>query len=109
MSVTGAGEAAVFLAEKADEVVRACRGRGWSLSWSARGTYLFLESAELIEALRGKGGSTPTAEAADVLLVFLSIVGANGIGVGSMLEEMDRKLEGIRNGTVGAGPDAVRP
>jgi hypothetical protein len=40
--------------------------------------YLHLEASELIEALRGKHGD-PKSEAADVLLVLMSITEANGI------------------------------
>lgn len=36
----------------------------WTKDWSRGGCYLMLESAELIESLRGKGNSTPVEEAA---------------------------------------------
>jgi len=55
-----------------------CKARDWSLHWTARGSYLHLEASELIEALRGKRGD-PKSEAADVLLVLMSITEANGI------------------------------
>lgn len=70
-----------------------CKQRGWSTDWSARGTYLFLEAAELIESLRGKGDSTPTEEAADVLFVLLSIIGAEGIH----WSDVQRQLNTILN------------
>ncbi len=62
----------------APRILAMCKRRGWSLHWSARGAYLHLESSELIEALRGKRGD-PKSEAADVLLVLMSITEANGI------------------------------
>ncbi|HET9554316.1 MAG TPA: hypothetical protein VFP50_15245 [Anaeromyxobacteraceae bacterium] len=101
-------DVAGYLNSKAARVVRACRARGWATDWSRRGAYLFLEVAEVIESLRGKGDSPPAEEAADVLLVYLSILGANGIDVAVVLAEMDRKLALIEAGTIGAGPDAVR-
>lgn len=59
-------------------VLAMCKARNWSLHWTARGAYLHLESSELIEAIRGKHGD-PMKEAADVLLVLMSITEANGI------------------------------
>jgi len=59
-------------------VLTMCKERGWDLSWSSRGVYLHLEASELIEALRGKHGE-PLTEAADVLLVLMSITENAGI------------------------------
>jgi hypothetical protein len=59
-------------------VLAMCKKRGWDLSWSSRGVYLHLEASELIEALRGKHGD-PLSEAADVLLVLMSITENAGI------------------------------
>jgi hypothetical protein len=55
-----------------------CKRRNWPLHWASRGVYLHLEASELIEALRGKRGS-PLLEAADVLLVLMSITENAGI------------------------------
>lgn len=85
-------DGARWMTDAARVVLEDCRARGWKTDWSARGCYLHLEASELIEALRGKGDSTPTEEAADVLRVFLSIVGAFGIGPGEIFRELDRKL-----------------
>jgi phosphoribosyl-ATP pyrophosphohydrolase len=59
-------------------VLTMCKKRGWDLSWSSRGVYLLLEASELIEAIRGKHGD-PLSEAADVLLVLMSITENAGI------------------------------
>ena len=59
-------------------ILAMCKKRGWSLKWADRGCYLHLESSELIESLRGKRGE-PVAEAADVLLVLMSITEHAGI------------------------------
>jgi NTP pyrophosphatase (non-canonical NTP hydrolase) len=67
-------------------VLAMCKKRGWDLSWSSRGVYLHLEASELIEALRGKHGD-PLSEAADVLLVLMSITENAGIPWGNVLEQ----------------------
>ena len=67
-------------------VLDMCKKRGWDLSWSSRGVYLHLEASELIEALRGKHGD-PLSEAADVLLVLMSITENAGIPWGNVLEQ----------------------
>lgn len=68
-----------WLKKKAQAALEVCRRRGWRRGWMEGGCYLQLESAELIEALRGKGDSSPAAEAADVLFVLLSMLEANGV------------------------------
>lgn len=60
------------------DVLVMCKKRGWSLHWTARGAYLHLEASELIESIRGKHG-VPLEEAADVLLVLMSITEAFGM------------------------------
>lgn len=73
-------------------VLAMCQARGWSLHWTHRGAYLHLEASELIEVLRGKRGD-PTSEAADVLLVLMSITQANGIAWGDVLAQCLRTVE----------------
>jgi len=68
------------------DVLQMCRIRDWSLHWTARGAYLHLESSELIEAVRGKHGD-PLKEAADVLIVLMSITSSNGIAWEEVLEK----------------------
>lgn len=60
------------------DILALCKLRGWNLHWTHRGAYLHLESSELIEALRGKRGD-PLHEAADVLLVLMSITENAGL------------------------------
>jgi hypothetical protein len=67
-------------------VLAMCKKRGWSLHWSSRGAYLHLEASELIEAIRGKRGD-PLAEAADVLIVLMSITENAGIPWGDVLNQ----------------------
>lgn len=86
------------------DALGACVKRGWRTDWSARGCYLHLEVSEFIEACRGKGDSTKEQEAADVLLVFLSLVGAYRVDMDKVFSEFNRKLGGIIAGTIGAGP-----
>lgn len=53
-------------------VMAVCEKRGWATTWVDRSSYLFLEAAELTEAIRGKGGDT-LEESADVLFTFLAL------------------------------------
>ncbi len=73
-------------------VLAMCHARGWSMHWTHRGAYLHLESSELIEALRGKRGD-PVGEAADVLLVLMSITESNGIAWNDVLAQCVRTVE----------------
>jgi formylglycine-generating enzyme required for sulfatase activity len=77
-------------------VLAMCRQRNWSLDWTCRGAYLHLESSELIEALRGKRGN-PKAEAADVLLVLMSITENAGIPWGDVLEQVAATCTQLEN------------
>ena len=70
----------------APRVLAMCKQREWSLHWTSRGAYLHLEVSELIEALRGKRGD-PTAEAADVLLVLMSITENAGIAWSDVVQQ----------------------
>ena len=71
--------------------MKVCEQRGWSMHWTCRGAYLHLESSELIEAWRGKGGS-PIFEAADVLIVLMSIIGAMGSAWNEVMEAAQDKV-----------------
>ena len=70
----------------APRVLAMCKQRKWSLHWTSRGAYLHLEASELIEALRGKRGD-PLAEAADVLLVLMSITENAGIDWSAVVQQ----------------------
>lgn len=75
----------------ASRVLAMCQKRDWCLHWTSRGAYLHLESSELIEAIRGKGTSTPKEEAGDVLLVLMSITEAAGISFDQVIAEATAK------------------
>ena len=68
-----------------------CRSREWSMHWTARGAYLHLEVSELIEAIRGKHGS-PLHEAADVLIVLMSITQNQNISWQDVLTQASMKV-----------------
>ena len=72
----------------ASRVLAMCKKRDWSLHWTARGSYLHLEASELIESLRGKRGD-PKSEAADVLLVLMSITENAGIAWSDVLKQVE--------------------
>lgn len=76
----------------AADVVKMCAKRGWSMHWTHRGAYLHLESSELIEAIRGKHGD-PLHEAADVLLVLMSITEYHGIPWGDVERQARAKCD----------------
>jgi len=67
-------------------VLAMCRKRDWSLHWTCRIACLHLECSELAEAIRGKYGD-PLSEAADVLLVLMSITENAGIPWGNVLAQ----------------------
>ena len=69
-------------------IIAMCKHRGWSMHWTHRGAYLHLESSELIEAIRGKQGD-PLKEAADVLIVLMSITQHAGIAWRDVIAQAD--------------------
>lgn len=73
------------------KVLELCKKRNWSLEWTVRGVYLHLEASELIEAIRGKNGN-PLSEAADVLIVLMSITEINNIKWNDVLKEADKTV-----------------
>jgi len=76
-------------------VLKVCHDRNWSLHWTARGAYLHLEASELIEAIRGKHGN-PTEEAADVLIVLMSITEHAGIPWDSVQSQAWAKVRDLQ-------------
>lgn len=77
------------------DILALCRARGWNLHWTHRGAYLHLESSELIEALRGKRGD-PLHEAADVLLVLMSITENAGIPWSAVMKQARATCEELK-------------
>lgn len=92
-----------WLKKKAKAALEVCRRRGWKRSWVEAGCYLHLESSELIEALRGKGGSSAEAEAADVLFVLLSMLEANGVDFDAVELVLDGLI--VQGGASSAGAE----
>ena len=85
--------------ERIDEIgvraVELCKVKGWGLDWRDRGCYLHLEASELVEAMRGKGDSSVTEEAGDVLFCLLTILGERGIAFGDVVDTIDAKMKAI--------------
>jgi len=86
----------------AARVVAMCEQRLWSMHWTHRGAYLHLESSELIEAVRGKRSRSEhervqrvKEEAADVLLVLMSITENAGVPFESVVREAQQKLTSL--------------
>jgi len=77
------------------EILALCRARGWNLHWTHRGAYLHLEASELIEALRGKRGD-PLHEAADVLLVLMSITENAGLPWSAVMQQARATCEELK-------------
>ena len=74
-------------------ILEICKNRNWRLDPISRGGYLHLEASEFIESLRGKGKSDPAEEAADVLIVWLSICAAHKVSMKSIFEYLELKLQ----------------
>ncbi len=89
-------------------VLEICRQRNWSLHWTARGAYLHLEASELIEAIRGKHG-VPMEEAADVLIVLMSITEHAGIDWQAVVNQAWAKVRGLQEKPSYKGEERVLP
>lgn len=74
-----------------------CSVKKWDKSWKGGGCYLHLESSELIEALRGKGDSSPAEEAGDVVFALLALLGNYGIPLEDVFANLDRKLRELES------------
>jgi len=62
------------LNQTAERIKQICLKEGWDKNWSKGGCYIHLETSEFIESLRGKGDSTPTEEAADVIIALFAVL-----------------------------------
>lgn len=92
--------------EFAAAALAVCSQNGWKRDWQHGGGYLHLEASEFVEALRGKGDSTPEAEAADVLFVLLSVCAANSVSVEKALSHL-RELCHLSDGRIDIDSGAV--
>ena len=77
------------------ELLAVCEERKFDRSWQEAGVYLHLESSEFIEALRGKGSSSPAEEAGDVIFVLFSMLAANGIQPSEAIRLLREKIENL--------------
>lgn len=75
------------------EALSICEEKGWDRTWPHGGCYLHLEVSEFIEALRGKGDTSPVEEAADVLFVLLSTCAHHGISMKRVVKELEAKMQ----------------
>jgi len=82
----------IDLNDLARRALETCRRQGWKRTWLHSGCYLHLEVSEFIEALRGKGDSTPGEEAADVLFVLLSTLEEHGISSSEVFRTLDQRV-----------------
>jgi NTP pyrophosphatase (non-canonical NTP hydrolase) len=71
------------------------KSKGWTDDWRDRGVYMHLEVSELIEAIRGKGDSTPTDEAVDVMYVFCTIMSQYDIDPKEVLTRLEERVSGF--------------
>jgi hypothetical protein len=91
----------------AADILAVCRLRRWNMNWTSRGVYLHLEASELIEALRGKRGD-PLSEAADVLLVLMSITENAGMPWDTVMQRAREICEELKTRPRYAGEEYDR-
>lgn len=90
----------------AEKALAVCTSKGWKRGWVEGGCYLHLEASEFVEALRGKGDSTPEEEAADVLFVLLSMLAHRGTKASDVIAILDQKCDKILAATAWPPPPA---
>lgn len=95
-----------YLNALAARVLAMCNQRGWSLHWESRSAHLHHESTELMEAVRGKRGDV-LEEAADVLLVLMSITAHSGAGFGHVIDALIEKVAKLETKPRYAGEEYV--
>ena len=74
-------------------VQKVCEKRGWDKSALPGGCYIHLEVSEFIEALRGKGNSTPVTEAGDVLIALFAVMSHYNITASQVLQALEETLD----------------
>jgi len=79
----------------ADRIGKIARQQGWKKDWANGGCYIHLEVSEFIEALRGKGKSTPETEAGDVLIAFFAVLDHYKIPVSVVLKEAAKTIKSL--------------
>lgn len=81
------------LQKMVDRCGSVCKDKGWKKNWILGGCYLHLEVSEFVESLRGKGKSTPTAEAGDILMALFSVLEYYEIPIRDVIESLDLTLD----------------
>ena len=76
----------------ADRIGAVARHRDWKKNWSSGGCYIHLEVSEFIEALRGKGDTTPAAEAGDILVALFAVLDWYKISVADVFENTNKAI-----------------
>ncbi len=83
-----------------DRIGQVVKKRGWKKNWSSGGCYIHLEVSEFIESLRGKGSSTPAAEAGDILVALFAVLDHYDIPISDVVKNTDKAityLEGLED------------
>lgn len=80
---------AVRLDELAKRIGEVCKQKDWDKGWSKGGCYIHLEVSEFIESLRGKGDTSPTEEAADVLMALFAVLQNYDIKPSIVIDELE--------------------
>jgi NTP pyrophosphatase (non-canonical NTP hydrolase) len=73
------------------EVREVCAKMNWTKDWQRGGNYIFLEAAEFVEALRGKGD--PVDELGDLLFTIFAVADHYDVDPIEAIEVNRKKLK----------------
>lgn len=82
----------ISLTQLRDRIGVISKANAWDKSALPGGCYVHLEVSEFIEALRGKGKTSPEEEAADVVIALMAVVAHYNLCPETILKEADRTL-----------------
>jgi NTP pyrophosphatase (non-canonical NTP hydrolase) len=91
------------LQELVDRIGHVAQDRNWDKSCFSGGCYIHLEVSEFIEALRGKGDSTPEEEAGDILVALFAVLDWYKIPIAEVLNNAKKAIK-----TLEEDPDVGR-
>lgn len=80
------------LQKLADRIGLIAKERDWSKDWSSGGCYIHLEVSEFIEALRGKGDTTPESEAGDIIVSLFAVLDWYNIPIKKVFKHADEAI-----------------
>ena len=89
-----------MLQETSEVCLRTCNKVNYGRDWKELGAVLFLETAEFIEAIRGKGTDTPAMEAAHIIFALLAGCSHHKVSMTEVVKELENhitKLKGVAN------------